>query len=73
MAEKSNNLLFANEYNKQIYIPQFSAVLISHLSKKTLMHMSNFLSNDFDYEACRYELFMYAYTMGANNNVFRNI
>lgn len=31
------------------------------------------LSNYFDYEAFGRELFMYDYTMGANNNVFRNI
>ncbi len=31
------------------------------------------LSNNFDYEAFGRELFMYDYTMGANNNVFRNI
>ena len=31
------------------------------------------LSQYFDYEAFARELFMYDYTMGANNNVFRNI
>jgi len=31
------------------------------------------LSRYFDYEAFGRELFMYDYTMGANNNVFRNI
>lgn len=31
------------------------------------------LSNYFDYEAFGRELFMYDYTMGANNNMFRNI
>lgn len=31
------------------------------------------LSNYFDKEAFGRELFIYDYTMGANNNVFRNI
>ena len=31
------------------------------------------LERYFDYEAIAWELFMYDYSMGANNNVFRNI
>ena len=31
------------------------------------------LERYFDYEAFARELFMYDYSMGANNNVFRNI
>ena len=31
------------------------------------------LSNYFDYEAFARDLFMYDYSMGANNHVFRNI
>lgn len=35
--------------------------------------MMGSLERYFDYEAFARELFMYDYSMGANNNVFRNI